>query len=358
MDSKSLRGELAPRIAPVVLANITTRHPYHDSHLFRQNDGPFEPLAVHPAFGNSYDWHSSVHSHWTALQLLAFFAAGGVATTSIPGNIVDALRSACARTLAAKNLEAEASYLEARPTYERPYGWAWAMRLAADASEFGASDPSAALHRLARAIADRAVAWLHAMPGPVRHGVHSNSAYALGLMLDASHKLGFDDLATVIGTKAMTWYGGDRDYPAAWERSANDFLSPGLTEADLMRRILTPGAFTDWWRGFVCDGVSRDALFAVAEVPRVSDGQIVHLHGLNLSRAGALARIAAVVETAPALELLDRARTLYDASVAEASGAEYLSTHWLPTFAWDTATSLDAAGAKGASRRHRERPTP
>lgn len=343
MSSRSLRAELAPQIAPVVLANLTTRHPYHDSHLFRENDGAFEPLAVHPAFGNSYDWHSSVHSHWTALQLLAFIATRRDAAAGAPAGVIESLSAACARTLAAANVEAEMTYLAARPTYERPYGWAWAMRLSADAVGAVASDASAALHRLARAIADRGVAWLHAMPGPVRHGVHSNTAYALGLMLDASRKLGFDDLAAVIAARSHAWYADDRDYPAAWERSANDFLSPGLTEADLMRRVLEPGAFVGWWRRFVTDGYSRDALFAVADVPRVSDGQIVHLHGLNLSRAGMLARIAQVCETAEASALLEHARTLYDASVAEASGSEYLSTHWLPTFAWDAATSLDDA---------------
>lgn len=357
MNPTSLCAELAPRIAPVVLANITTRHPYHDSHLFRENDGPFEPLAVHPAFGNSYDWHSSVHSHWTALQLLAFFSERGAVTGGVPEGIVDSLRAACARTLAAANVEAEAAYLEARATYERPYGWAWAMRLAAYASEFGALDSGAALHRLARAIADRAVAWLHAMPGPVRHGVHSNTAYALGLMLDASRDLAFDDLATVIDTKARAWFDDDCDYPAAWERSSNDFLSPGLTEGDLMRRILSRDAFIEWWGGFVSDGFSRDALFAVAEVPRVSDGQIVHLHGLNLSRAGALARIASIGDAEDAAELLDHAQVLFDASVAEASGSEYLSTHWLPTFAWEAATSLDAA-AQGPPPPRRERPAP
>ena len=158
MVLKSRRIELAPRIAPVVLANITTRHPYHDSHLFRENDGQFDPLAVHPAFGNSYDWHSSVHSHWTALQLLAFFAARSSAQAEVAGGIVDSLRAACDRTLASANVEAEAVYLQARPAYERPYGWAWAMRLAADASDDVASDASAALQRFARAIADRAVA--------------------------------------------------------------------------------------------------------------------------------------------------------------------------------------------------------
>lgn len=341
MPSRSLRAELAPQIAPVVLANITTRHPYHDSHLFRENDGPFEPLAVHPAFGNSYDWHSSVHSHWTALQLLAFFAQRSGSADAVPAGVIGSLSDACARTLACANVEAETAYLEARPTYERPYGWAWAMRLAADAADGVTSDASAALHRLARTIADRTVAWLHAMPGPVRHGVHSNTAYALGLMLDASNKLRFDDLATVIAARAQAWFVDDRDYPAAWERSANDFLSPGLAEADLVRRILERDAFAEWWRRFVSDERSRVAMFAVADVPRVSDGQIVHLHGLNLSRAAVLARIAHVSEAAHAGELLVHARTLYDASVAEASGSEYLSTHWLPTFAWDAATSLD-----------------
>jgi hypothetical protein len=333
-----LRADLAPRIVPVVLANITRRYPYHDARLFRDGDPPFDPFAAHPAFGNSFDWHSSVHSHWTALQLLSFADAS---TSDIAGCSA-ALSAAVIANLSATNIDAEAAYISEQPTYERPYGWAWLLRLvaSAEASKCLAASREA-LRRFARHVADRAIAWLGSMPGPVRHGVHGNTAFAMGLMLDASRALGFVDFEEAIVKRATQWFRQDRDYPAGWERSAHDFLSPGLTVADLMRRMLADEDLIVWWRAFAPGLEQVRALAAVADVPDVSDGQIVHLHGLNLSRAGVLARLAAV--GGEFARLLVDARSLFDASVRGAYGDEYLSTHWLPTFAWDAAASIDAA---------------
>ena len=322
------RAELAPRIAPIVFANITTRYPYHDAHLFRFGDEPLDPTLAHPAFGNSFDWHSSVHSHWTALQLLA------------EPLVLDAerLRDAIARNLTAENLAVEAAYLEAHPSYERPYGWAWFLVLAATAETW----PGAPCRELALLVSKKALRWLDTLPAPIRHGVHSNTAFAMGLMLDASRETRSAELEGVLIQRAAEWFGNDRAYPAAWERSGYDFLSPGLAEADLMRRVLPLERFRAWWRDFLTDE-SGAALYDVAEVPDVSDGQIVHLHGLNLSRAGMVARIAAALGADERNALLAHADRLYRASIAAAFGDEYLSTHWLPTFAWHAASSIDAA---------------
>jgi hypothetical protein len=314
----SLRDELAPRIVPVILANVTTPYPYHDSHFTREGEAPIDPTVAHPAFGNSFDWHSSVHSHWTALQLL---------------NHADApvLRSAISKTLSDRNIAVEAAYLESHPAYERPYGWAWAMLLAA-------SVQSPVLRNMAAGIAEATLAWLTILPEPVRHGVHSNTAFALGLMLDAAKPLGFATLESAILKRARTWFGNDRDWPEEWERSGNDFLSPGLAEADLMLRVLPSETFVRWWRDFLPALTSDSSILAVAHVPNVADGQIVHLHGLNLSRAGMLARIARALGE-PAL--LDYANRLYRASVDHAVSGNYLETHWLATFAWAAATSIE-----------------
>lgn len=344
MSSESLRADLAPRIAPIVLANITRRFPYHDARLFREGDAPFDPLAAHPAFGNSYDWHSSVHSHWTAVQLIAHWYAD-YDQPAIACDLVEAL----AAGLSASNVEREAAFLSSQPSYERPYGWAWLLRLAAAAATIDAAiTPRAALRVFAQEIADRAARWLGSMPGPVRHGVHSNTAFAMGLMLDASRMLGFEQLEEVIVDRAAVWFGLDRDYPAGWERSAHDFLSPGLAVADLMRRILIQGEFTTWWAAFVPATEQRSAFVAAADVPDVNDAQIVHLHGLNLSRAGVLARLAIIGGEFESF--LDHARVLYSKSVDAAFGDDYLATHWLPTFAWDAATSIDAAEGTNLDR--------
>jgi hypothetical protein len=332
-----LQSELAPRIAPVVLANITTRYPYHDSHVFRSGDTPFDFVAAHPAFGNSFDWHSSVHSHWTALQLLGHFAARNGAPPTI-GRLHDAV----ARNLTERNIATERDYLAALPTYERPYGWAWALMLAA-ASESSSIDAARKpMRRLAQQLAAKAVDWLSVLPLPIRHGVHGNTAFALGLMADASRELPLAELRSTIEAKAQVWFGDDRDYPHAWERSGNDFISPGLAEADLMRRILPHREFGDWWRAFMPDLATGAAIFTPAQVPNVSDGQIVHLHGLNLSRAAMLARIAQALSLPRELDCAER---LYRAGVDASFGQDYLSTHWLATFAWEAARSIDAARA-------------
>ena len=340
MTTTSLRDALAPRIAPVVLANITTRYPYHDARLFREGDTPADPTDAHPAFGNSFDWHSSVHSHWTALHVLAHLAARGQSTP-----VDGAIAAALAKNLTAANLQSEAAYLAAHPSYERPYGWAWALRLAAAAHALSIEETGSyreGLLVLAHPIAANALRWLQLMPGPVRHGVHGNTAFALGLMLDAAPALDATRLAAACRERALEWFAQDRAYPAHWERSAHDFLSPGLAQADLMRRVLAPSPFGEWWRAFLGEADDASPIFAVAEVPDVSDGQIVHLHGLNLSRAGMLARIAGALDAKPQ-RLLDHAHRLYEAGAREVAGLDYLSTHWLATFAWDAATALDEA---------------
>lgn len=334
--------ELAPRIVPVILANVTTRYPYHDAHLMRSGETPRDPTVVHPAFGNSFDWHSSVHSHWTAVQLLNHFAAlGRGAPPELP-----ALRAAVAGNLGAANIAAETTYLATHPSYERPYGWAWAMLLAAtamNADDATIRERGPQLADMARRISETAVAWLDVLSEPIRHGVHSNTAFALGLMLDAAAVLRFPALQHSIADRAQAWFGSDRGWPEQWERSGNDFLSPGLAQADLMLRTLPPVAFAQWWNGFLPALSPASRILSAAAVPDVADGQIVHLHGLNLSRAGVLARVAAVLNE-PAL--LERARQLYRASVEHAVSGDYLATHWLATYAWDAATSIDRAQEK------------
>ncbi len=326
-----LADGLAPRIAPVLLANLTTPWPYHDSHVFENGDPPHDPFVAHPAFANSFDWHSSVHSHWTALQL----AGRGEAD----------LANALARNLSAANVAAETKYLRRREAYERPYGWAWALLLAASAQTCAVKavcSGAAALWQMGTAIGDAALRWLDVLPFPVRHGVHSNTAFAMGLMHDACDALKLDTLKRAIEQRAQAWFGADREWPAAFERSGNDFLSPALAEADLMRRILAREKFAAWWHGFIPELSPQSPLLSVANVPKVADGQIVHLHGLNLSRAAALAAIARSLRDST---LLEYARRLYDASVDRAVTGHYSELHWLPTFAWRAATAIDASEA-------------
>jgi hypothetical protein len=317
------RAVLAPQILPVVLANVTTRYPYHDTHFFQTGGAPHDPFAAHPAFGNSFDWHSSVHSHWTALQLIAYFSARPDEAPPQLESLVHAIET----NLTREHLAVEAAYLASRPSYERPYGWAWALELAA---------ASHAYEMLAQPIRAAIHAWLAIVPEPVRHGVHSNTAFALAHMLDAARMLCDTKLEGAIVAKSLAWFVGDRAYPIGWERSGNDFLSPGLAQADLLRRVLSAAEFSTWWNAFLPP--ASHAAFSPVAVPESDDGHVVHLHGLNLSRAEQLAAIARGIRDE---RLLERARTLYAASVEQAYAGPYVSTHWLPTFAWRAACALN-----------------
>ncbi|MFZ1018833.1 MAG: DUF2891 family protein [Candidatus Cybelea sp.] len=323
-----LADALAPRIVPVLLANLTTRYPYYDAHVFESSDPPHDPFTAHPAFGNSFDWHSSVHSHWTALQL----AQCGHAE----------LGYAVTQNLSVENIAAETEYLRLHKGYERPYGWAWALLLAASAQVSSAAPRpcAAALSAMADLIGEAALRWLDVLPLPVRHGVHSNTAFAMGLMHDACDALEFAQLKGSIERRASEWFGADRAWPEADERSGNDFLSPGLAQAELMSRVLPGEEFSAWWKAFVPGLSPQSPLLSVAPVPSVSDGQIVHLHGLNLSRAASLAQVARILNDS---FLLDGARRLYEASVDRAVDGHYSEVHWLPTFAWMAAVAIDSA---------------
>ncbi|HKU81759.1 MAG TPA: DUF2891 family protein, partial [Candidatus Tumulicola sp.] len=170
----ALQAELAPQIAPVVLANVATHYPYHDAHLYTAQEPSFDAIAAHPAFGNGFDWHSSVHSHWTALQVLEHFARRGE-RPEISGDVRAAVRG----NLQPRNVGIETDYLRAHPGYERPYGRAWALLLAAAAARSQDASVRAAapaLHALGTEIAATLADWLRVLPGPVRHGVHSNTA--------------------------------------------------------------------------------------------------------------------------------------------------------------------------------------
>lgn len=330
MTGSLLRDELAPRIVPVLLANLTASYPYHDAHLARGGEPPHDPIAAHPSFGNAFDWHSSVHSHWTALHVLEYLAAQTTAPAATAG--IDRLRATVEEHLDDDSIAAERAYLKRRPSYERPYGWAWLLALAAHARR-------PALNAFASDVAACAIAWLAVLPEPIRHGVHSNSAFALGLMLDAARALQLEELERAIVARAHLWFDEDRHWPESWERSGSDFLSPGLAEADLMRRLQPPSSFARWWHDFLPALDDRSRIVTPVDVPTVSDGQIVHLHGLNLSRAAMLARIGTALGDG---SFRERSERLYRASVERASGDDYLATHWLPTFAWDAACAIDA----------------
>jgi len=330
-----LRAE-AEGYAQVALTNIRREFPsgvYHD--MTAPGDFPFRPKARTPAFYGSYDWHSCVEMHWLLLRLLR------VAEDVIPAKEIRSALNAHFRPMA---LAAEVEFITSRDGLrERPYGWAWALALAHEAASLDDPDGkkwSSALQPLADAVAGCFLDWLPNATYPVRYGVHANSAFGMALALDhaqAQARAGDRALLDAITAKAHAWFGGDTMYPAAWEPSGHDFLSPALCEAELMARILPQAEFGTWLSVFLpgIAGGRPGTLFTPALVSDSADGQVAHLHGLNASRAWCWRRIA---ESLPAGDprigpAVAAARTHAGAALPHVVGDDYMVEHWLACYA-------------------------
>ena len=324
---------LAARFAQAALANVTREYPRKLDDLLVAPPGDLRPRAMHPAFYGSYDWHSAVHMHWLLLRLLRAHPELPAAPDVV--SVLDA-------HLAPAPLAAERARFDApgARTFERPYGWAWLLELQAEALRLAASRQDArrwvqALDPLARYIGSRMQEFLALAAYPSRNGAHGNSAFACILALDYARIAGDGTLAAAIDAAARKWYLADRNAPLAYEPSQADFLSPTLTEAQLMCELLPPGEFCTWLAAFLPDGL--DALTAPPVVPDRSDAQFCHLDGLSLSRAWALRRIAAALPAgngggfAQACALT--AERHLAAGLPQAVGGDYVAEHWLASFA-------------------------
>lgn len=285
---------------------------------------------AHPTFFGSFDWHSCVEMYWVAAVILRRHPDAESAPRAI--EVIDSL-------LTPENIATETTFIQLNPGFERPYGWGWLLTFLA---ELDASDDpraavwSATLTPLADAIMDNLAAWLPRMTYPQRIGMHANTAFGLYLSWDALAARRPDLLETV-RNRARQWFGHDIDYPFHYEPSGADFLSAGLCEAVLMQRVLGPDAFSGWLDDFFPTLVAQkpDVLFNPATVSDASDGQIAHLHGLNMSRAWAFSTLAtAFPEGDPrAIACLAAARHHADAALPIVAGSDYMVEHWLVAYA-------------------------
>ena len=327
MTGHALTPALAAGFADIALGHVAREYPNILVHVFAGPADAASPRALHPIFFGSFDWHSCVHGHWLLARLLRLHP-------DLPraGEIAAHFDAA----FTGEKVAGELAYL-ARPTsagFERPYGWAWLLKLAAELTHHDRPWGSA-LRPLADAFAARLAAFLPRADYPVRAGVHSNTAFALALAGGYAATVGDPDLASLIEAKARAWYGADADCQA-WEPSGDDFLSPALIEAELMRRILAPAEFRDWFARFLpaaADGRPA-ALLHPARVSDRSDGKIAHLDGLNLSRAWCLRGLASALDGADPRRALftDAADRHLAASLPHVAG-DYMGEHWLATFA-------------------------
>ena len=329
----SLTHAQASHFASLAMKCIQKEYPNKLDHTNNDKDDVRSPRDLHPAFYGCFDWHSTVHGHWMLVHLLKLFP-------DLPEG--KQIRAALNANLSERNIAGEVAYLKQqnRASFERTYGWAWLLKLAEELRGWNDADGrrwSAKLQPLADSFVEKYVAFLPKQNYPIRTGVHPNTAFGLAFALDYARAFGEKKLESLIIERARTYYGHDVNYPAAWEPGGEDFFSPALIEADLMRRVLPPLGFEAWFRRFL-PGIARNQpkqLLEPAIVLDRTDPKLVHLDGLNLSRAWCMRSIAA------ALPRNDPARkTLAASAVAHAQAAlpyiasgNYEGEHWLASFA-------------------------
>jgi hypothetical protein len=328
----TLDAHTAGRFAALALACVQKEYPNKITHILNSPEDVRAPHELTPAFYGCYDWHSSVHGHWLLARLIrafpnAYFTADAVA--ALKANLTPA------------RIAGEVAYLNAtgRESFERPYGLAWLLQLGAELRETQTPDATAlssALKPLEAAVVARLKTWLRKLAYPIREGEHAQTAFAFGLILDYAR--GTDPaLAAMVVAKLREFHLNDRDCPLEYEPSGQDFLSPCVAEADVMRRLLPPTKFAAWLTTFLprLPATSSGAWLPIGVVTDKTDGKLAHLDGLNLSRAWMLEGIAAGLPSGdprrPAL--MAAAHTHAASGLAAVTGEHYAGGHWLGSFA-------------------------
>jgi Protein of unknown function (DUF2891) len=328
---RTLTADDASAFARLALGHVAREYPSKLDHVLRGPDDLRAPRELHPVFHGSFDWHSCVHGYWLLATLLRRFP-----------NVRErmAVRAIFDGRLTPANVAGELAYLAqpGRAGFERPYGWAWLLMLAAELARHDDERGRrwyAALAPLAHAFAERFATYLPKATYPVRAGTHANSAFALALAIEYAGICGDARLGALVRERALAWFADDADRQV-WEPDGEDFLSPVLIEAECMRRVLPPSTFAAWLRQFLPGLEARQpaALFQPATVSDRTDGRIAHLDGLNLSRAWCFRSVASALarDDARRAPLLQAAEAHLAASLPHVAG-DYMGEHWLATFA-------------------------
>jgi hypothetical protein len=333
MADHDLQPATAARFARLALDCVHREYPNKIAHVLQSDEDAGTPRALTPVFYGCFDWHSAVHGHWLLVRLARAFPAAPFASSA---------REALAASFTAERVAGEVAYLSvpARATFERPYGLAWLLQLSAELHEW--EDPqarkwAATLEPLVDVAVRRFLSWLPKLSYPIRTGEHSQTAFAFGLILDFARSRDQRELEQLLVSRSRAFYGKDRHGPLHFEPSGQDFLSPTLAEADLMRRVLAPAEFGGWLEKFLPQLSTAAGVAALqpAVVTDKSDGKLAHLDGLNLSRAWMLEGIAAGLPAAdprrPAL--LESARVHAVQGVEAVREEHYEGGHWLGSFA-------------------------
>ncbi|SDD83069.1 Protein of unknown function [Kordiimonas lacus] len=326
-------GVVTDRFAHMALSCIHRQYPNKISHVLNSDADVGAPRELTPAFYGCFDWHSSVHGHWLLVRLMKLDPDSPFA---------DIAEDALAESFTPENIKAEVAYYtaEGRKSFERPYGIAWFLQLVAELEE--STHPvhqqwRETLRPLEEAIVTKMTDWLPKLAYPVRLGTHNQSAFAFGLMLDYARTVGDGAFEALLAERTLDFFEGDTSCPIGYEPSGEDFLSPCLMEADLMRRVIGEADFAVWLGRFL-PRIPRNGKAGWLEpaiVKDATDGKLVHLDGVNLSRAWALEGIAsALPEGDPRRTAILAAAAVHkDAGVKAVNDEHYAGSHWLASFA-------------------------
>ena len=323
-----LTVEGASHFARLALDCMQREYPNKLNQVLQDEKGLRSPKSLHPAFYGCFDWHSSVHGHWMLVRLLQLFP-------SLPE--AGEIRKKLSENLQAEHIAIEVAYFKnASPSWERMYGWAWLLKLAEELYIWEDEESQKwymQLSPLAEAIVERYIQFLPIQKYPVRTGVHPNTAFGLSFALDFAQTTKQDSLRHLIEQRARDYYLENQNCPASWEPSGEDFLSACLEEAKLMSKVLANPRFQKWWADFLPSSALQ-ALALPADVSDRSDPKIVHLDGLNLSRAWCFYAIANTTSNSQEkVQLIQMANAHLQASIPHIASTHYEGSHWLASFA-------------------------
>ena len=322
-----LSKEQANTLIELPLACLQTEYPNKLGQTIGGKDDLGEPKVLHPAFYGCFDWHSAVHGHWSVVKLLKSFPEIEKASEA---------KAKLLENISKENIEVEVEYFKGKhnASYERTYGWAWILKLAEELHTWQdplARDLERNLQPLTDLIIERYIEFLPKLKYPIRVGEHTNTAFGLSFAYDYANSLQNESLKNAITSRAKDFYNNDKDCPIGWEPSGYDFLSPCFEEIDIMRKVLDKASFNTWISDFMPQLKEQDFMIQVGEVSDRNDGKLVHLDGLNFSRAWVLYGLAN--QYPEYNHLINIANTHINYSLPNLVGDGYEGGHWLGSFA-------------------------
>ncbi len=327
VNHQKLDLEQANKLAELPLHCINIEYPNRLSQTLGSGEDLKSPTELHPAFYGCLDWHSSVHGHWSLVSLLKQFPDLDNA---------DEIKQRLLNNISKENIEAEVAYFKGKHnrSYERTYGWTWLLKLAEELHTWDdatARQLETNLQPLTDLIVEKYIEYLPKLNYALRVGTHTNTAFGLSFAYDYAETIGHEALKTAIKDRALYFFEDDNQCPISWEPSGSDFLSPCLEEAALMKRLLPLEDYKIWLDRFLPQLKNKDFTMEVGVVSDRTDGYLVHLDGVNFSRAWNFHKIA---ENLPEYgHLKSLAITHINYSLPSIFGDDYMGGHWLGSFA-------------------------